>query len=87
MLAYKQIPVKEHVTPTLSEQALRNSKIRAVMSAYGHLFSVCRYCGHYHHTHHVCSCGVDTGYLEDAHGKTVYPLVEVFEVPVKEHAG
>jgi hypothetical protein len=82
----KQIPVADHVTPVHSEEAMRRSFVNAVTSHYGHCFRVCKYCGWYNHKDYVCSCGVDTGYLEDENGRTVQPLVEVYEVPVKEKA-
>lgn len=85
-MAYKQVRVDTHVTPQLSPDTLRRSKIAAMEAHYGHLFRVCGYCGHYRHKDYVCSCGVDTGYLEDENGGTVRPLVEVYEVPVKEDA-
>lgn len=88
-MGYKQIPVADHVTPKHSEETMRRSFVNAVIAHYGHCFRVCGFCGYYNHKDYVCACGVDTGYLEDADGRAVQPLVSVYEVPVKEkeHAG
>lgn len=80
----KQIPVSEHKTPTHDADVLRNQRRAAIEASYGHLFKTCQYCGWYHHNMYVCGCGVDTGYLEDADGATVRPLVPVYEIPEKE---
>lgn len=77
----KQIPVSEHVTPQHHAETIRNARRSVLESHFGHLVTTCKFCGLPTHSQYVCSCGVDTGYLEDENGAAVHPLVEVFEVP------
>ena len=88
-MGYKQVIVAEHKTPQHDPDKLAAQRLQAIATHYGHCFRVCGYCGWYNHKDYVCSCGVDTGYLEDENGATVRPLVEVYEVPLREkkHAG
>ena len=80
-MGYKQVIVAEHKTPQHDPATLNRQRLQAIAAHYGHCFTTCGYCGWYRHRDYVCSCGVDTGYLEDKDGATVRPLVEV---PVKE---
>lgn len=83
-MEYKQVRVDEHVTPQHDDEYMRNSFINAMHAHYGHCFRVCKYCGWYRHRDYVCSCGVDTTYLEDENGANVREdgeLVEAYLVP------
>lgn len=85
-MQYKQVRVDMHITPVPNHNARHANRANALEAHYGHCFTTCKYCGWTRHKDYVCSCGVDTGYLEDENGAAVRPLVEVYNVPVKEKA-
>jgi hypothetical protein len=77
----KQIIKSDHEMPQHDKKKMSDNLFTTLLMHYGHVMRICKYCGWYRHESYVCNCGVDTGYLVDEYGKTIQPLVEVFEVP------